>query len=131
MQARVKKLVVLLSGWCFILLGVIGLFLPVLQGVLFLLIGLFILSSEYIWAHRILQKLRSRCPTLAHQVDEASRKCKGWLHKLTKQEAGEYGATPSGAHHAVRDPGWMTNVTSAAAGSKQESCKEPGKGSSL
>ena len=38
------------------MLGVIGLFLPLLQGVLFLLIGLFILSTEYVWAQTIAVK---------------------------------------------------------------------------
>ena len=47
MQAKVNTLLVLLLGWSFVALGVIGLFVPVLQGVLFLLIGLFVLSSEY------------------------------------------------------------------------------------
>jgi len=45
-QTKAKKMVLILFGWSFIVLGVIGLFLPVLQGVLFLLIGLFILSTE-------------------------------------------------------------------------------------
>jgi len=60
MQASMKRLLALLLGWSFIVLGVIGLFLPVLQGVLFLLIGLFVLSSEYAWAPRTRQKVLSR-----------------------------------------------------------------------
>ena len=64
MRAAAKRLAVLLLGWGFILLGIAGLFLPVLQGVLFLLIGLIILSSEYVWAHKLLQRLRRRFPSL-------------------------------------------------------------------
>ena len=48
-----KRILLLIVGWAFILLGIIGLFLPVLQGVLFLLIGLMILSGEYVWASSI------------------------------------------------------------------------------
>src|SRR5207302_8427313 len=58
MNARIKRVLVLIVGWGFILLGIVGLFLPILQGVLFLLMGLIILSSEYVWAHHLLAKLR-------------------------------------------------------------------------
>jgi uncharacterized membrane protein YbaN (DUF454 family) len=81
-QAKIKKLIVLLLGWAFIAIGVVGLFLPVLQGVLFLLIGLFILSSEYVWAHRLLQKIRERFPKLAARCEEASRKAHDWLKRV-------------------------------------------------
>ena len=84
-QTKTKKLVVLLLGWAFIVLGVIGLFLPVLQGVLFLLIGLFILSSEYVWAHRLLQKVRNRFPKLAARCEEASQKAHDWLTRVMRR----------------------------------------------
>jgi uncharacterized membrane protein YbaN (DUF454 family) len=77
-QTKAKKTILVLFGWVFILLGVIGLFLPILQGVLFLLIGLLILSSEYVWAHRLLLKIRNRFPAVAKRLDEAQIKA----HKL-------------------------------------------------
>lgn len=49
-----KRIMILFVGWTFILLGIAGLFLPILQGVLFLLVGLMILSSQYAWARRLL-----------------------------------------------------------------------------
>lgn len=82
MQARVKKLVLLLLGWGFLVLGVVGLFLPVLQGVLFLLVGLVILSSEYVWAHELLQKIRRRFPKFASQWDKAADKAHRWTGQL-------------------------------------------------
>ncbi len=69
MHRHVKRALVLVVGWAFILLGIAGLFLPILQGILFLLIGLFILSSEYVWAHQLLQKIRTRFPKIAGKVD--------------------------------------------------------------
>jgi len=86
-QSKTKKLLVLLLGWAFIALGVVGLFLPVLQGVLFLLIGLFILSSEYVWAHRLLQKLKTRFPALVARCEEASRKAHDWLTRVMHRES--------------------------------------------
>lgn len=71
MQIKAKKIALLLFGWGFILVGIIGLFLPILQGVLFLLIGLLILSSEYVWAHRLLLKIRNRFPAVVRRWDEA------------------------------------------------------------
>jgi hypothetical protein len=85
MQTKGKKLVVLLLGWGFVALGVVGLFLPVLQGMLFLLIGLFILSSEYVWAHRLLEKVRNRFPTAALRCEEASQKAHNWLGKVFRR----------------------------------------------
>jgi uncharacterized membrane protein YbaN (DUF454 family) len=69
------------AGWAFILLGILGLFLPVLQGILFLLIGLMILSSEYVWAHDLLTKLRTRFPKLAARFHEASEKARAFVHR--------------------------------------------------
>ena len=40
MKTHAKRILLLMVGWSFILLGIAGLFLPILQGVLFLLIGL-------------------------------------------------------------------------------------------
>lgn len=68
MKKQIKRWIWLASGWAFIGLGILGLFLPFLQGILFLLVGLLILSSEYVWAHRLLQKLRSKFPKLAEQM---------------------------------------------------------------
>ena len=41
-----KKIGILIIGWIFIGLGILGLFLPILQGILFIMIGLAILSSR-------------------------------------------------------------------------------------
>ena len=72
----------LVLGWGFVLLGIVGLFLPVLQGVLFILIGLFILSSEYVWAHHLLHKLRERFPRVAVHFDHARDRAQRWLHQI-------------------------------------------------
>jgi uncharacterized membrane protein YbaN (DUF454 family) len=85
MQTRTKRILVLIVGWGFIGLGIAGLFLPILQGVLFILIGLIILSSEYVWAHHLLAKLKQRFPRLGRTADEASAKAAAWLERLSGQ----------------------------------------------
>ena len=89
MNAQVKRAAILILGWCFILLGIVGLFLPILQGVLFLLIGLIILSSEYVWAHDLLARLRHRFPKISGTAEEATKRATGWLRHLSRQREGD------------------------------------------
>lgn len=86
MRARLKRWALLLLGWGFILVGIAGLFLPVLQGILCLLIGLFILSSEYVWAHKLLAKLKGRFPKIAAQFDKAKEKAESWISRTMHRE---------------------------------------------
>lgn len=71
MAGKYKRAVVLIIGWSLVVLGVAGLFLPFLQGVLFLLAGVSVLSSEYVWAHKILQRLRALFPGLSRRLHAA------------------------------------------------------------
>lgn len=81
MKQTVKRVAMIVLGWAFIVLGVIGLFLPIMQGILFLIIGLTILSTEYVWAHHLLAKLRARFPRIATYSDLARAKATGWLRR--------------------------------------------------
>jgi len=69
MEKRKAKIAVQVVGWVFLVTGIVGLFLPFLQGILFILIGLAILSSHYLWADKILTKAKKRYPKLADQLD--------------------------------------------------------------
>jgi hypothetical protein len=62
MVRHVQRIALQILGWLFVILGIAGLVLPVLQGILFLMIGLYLLSREYQWAQRWLEKLHSRYP---------------------------------------------------------------------
>jgi uncharacterized protein len=72
----------LAAGWSFIALGVLGLFLPFLQGLVFLLIGITILSAEYVWARNLLQKLREQVPSLSGRLDTAKTRAVEWLRRI-------------------------------------------------
>ena len=85
MKTGTKRILVLIVGWGFIGLGIVGLFLPILQGVLFLFVGLMILSSEYVWAHHLLRKLRRRLPKIGRVADRATEKASVWLRRLSGQ----------------------------------------------
>jgi uncharacterized membrane protein YbaN (DUF454 family) len=85
-KARLKRWSLLALGWGFILAGIAGLFLPVLQGILCLLIGLFILSSEYVWAHKLLAKLKARFPRIAAQFDKAKQAAEARISRTLHRE---------------------------------------------
>lgn len=88
MLTKLKKIALLSLGWAFVVLGIAGLFLPVLQGALLLLIGLLILSSEYAWAVQILRKIRTRFPFAAHQLETASRNATMWMRRVFRRDSG-------------------------------------------
>jgi uncharacterized protein len=77
MAAQLRRIAILTLAWLFILLGILGLFLPFLQGVLFLFIGLLLLSRESEIARRQLERLRARYPKFGRYMDEAE----GWINK--------------------------------------------------
>jgi len=71
MPRPVKRALILGFGWFFIVLGVLGIFLPILQGILFLAIGLILLSRESEWAQRQIDRLKEKYPTFGEKYDEA------------------------------------------------------------
>jgi uncharacterized membrane protein YbaN (DUF454 family) len=72
----VKKVYRHFFGWFFIVLGIIGLFLPVLQGILFLVIGTIILAPAVPFFSRILVKLEKKYPDIFAQA-------KRFLHRVS------------------------------------------------
>jgi uncharacterized membrane protein YbaN (DUF454 family) len=58
----IKKYYKLVIGYTFIVLGIAGLFLPFLQGILFLAIGGMILSKESPRFHRLKEKIKAKYP---------------------------------------------------------------------
>ena len=86
MNVQLKRVLVLIVGWAFILFGIVGLFLPILQGVLFIIIGLVILSSEYAWAHHLLSKVRMRFPKISRVADQASEKARAVLSRIFRAD---------------------------------------------
>ena len=102
MLARVKRWAILGAGTVLVLLGILGLFLPVLQGILLLFLGLLVLSYEWAPAKRQLDRLRRRYPAVADRVDAAERRIKA---KLTRRTAETDGDAESAADRGGKHPG--------------------------
>lgn len=73
-----KPIVMQTIGYGFLVLGVLGMFLPVLQGFLFLFIGLIILARHAAWAKRLLEGLRARHPRFDQMIGGAETKAHEW-----------------------------------------------------
>jgi uncharacterized protein len=84
-----KRIAIITTGWLFIALGIAGLFLPFLQGILFLLIGLVMLSTEHHWARRLLGHLRTRFPKLDRLIQAAHAKAASILGQQNKETGTE------------------------------------------
>jgi len=85
MMALARKTLIHLVGWSFILLGIIGLFLPVLQGILFLLIGLLVLSKENRFAKDLLNRVEKRYPDQYRKMHEFNERLKSQIRSLLKK----------------------------------------------
>ncbi len=66
------------AGLALLVLGVLGLVLPILQGVLFLALGLFVLREEYGWANRGMAWLRAKWPRQIEGVEALEGRLIGW-----------------------------------------------------
>jgi uncharacterized membrane protein YbaN (DUF454 family) len=65
----IKRIGLLIIGWSFVVLGILGLFLPFLQGILFILVGLAILSSRSKLIKSFLKHLEERHPRYHERVE--------------------------------------------------------------
>lgn len=77
----IKKFGLLIIGWLFVALGILGLFLPFLQGILFILIGLAILSSRSEIIRRFLKKFEMRYPRHHQYIEHWKERFKNWFKR--------------------------------------------------
>jgi uncharacterized protein len=77
-----KTIALQVTGYSFLVLGVLGLFLPFLQGFLFIIIGLIILAKHATWAHNLLERFRERHPRAGQMIDRAETTMANWWHRF-------------------------------------------------
>ena len=69
------------AGFSLLFLGAIGTVLPILQGFLFIALGLFVLRDQYTWAHRGMEWLRARWPRQVVGVEAMEARMIAWLRR--------------------------------------------------
>ena len=69
------------AGFSLLFLGAIGTVLPVLQGFLFIALGLFVLRDQYAWAHRSMDRLRRRWPRQVQGVEAMEARMVAWFRR--------------------------------------------------
>lgn len=74
-----------LAGLALLVLGVLGLVLPILQGALFLALGLFVLRDQYPWARRGMAKLEARWPNQIARVEALEARLIAWGQRQTER----------------------------------------------
>jgi len=86
-QPAWKRPLLLFLGWVFVALGLAGLFLPFLQGILFLLVGLYLLALGSARVRLLRQRarrwLRVRYPARMAQVEAVEGKAMEWIRART------------------------------------------------
>ncbi len=75
-RTRIQRALLLTAGWFLIGVAMVGWILPLLPGYVFFLLGLLVLSSEYVWAEKLVQKVRRRFPRVSSRMD-------GFAHSMT------------------------------------------------
>ncbi len=73
-----KTILLQAIGYMFLVLGVFGLVLPILQGFLFLTIGLIILAKTAPWAERLLERFKKSHPGAGSLIEKADVKVHDW-----------------------------------------------------
>ena len=96
MTRHLKRAATLALGWILVGVGVVGLFLPVLQGVLIIALGLYVLSRESRTVRHWVERMRRKHPALDRGLRQARRRF---------QRGVPDGEADSGSHPTAVDPG--------------------------
>lgn len=91
---RMTKIV---AGISLLVLGVIGLFLPILQGVLFLFLGLAVLATENRHAREVVETLKRRHPGPWKRMEKLKARISKFLHRRTDGEPEEEASGDEGS----------------------------------
>jgi len=87
MKPVVKRILKLIIGWFFLILGLVGVLLPIMPGVIFFPIGLAILSTESETAKKILTWFKRRYPQTYARFTLLKRKfLKRFTHKTNSHD---------------------------------------------
>ena len=82
MKKKIKKILILTLGIGFILLGLLGLVIPFLQGIPFLILGIIILSLYFPQTSIILKRYLHKHPKLIKKIEKIEEKAKKFIGEI-------------------------------------------------
>ena len=85
-KKHAKRIALDTIGWLCILLGVVGLVLPILQGLLFLAIGFYILSVHSQFARKIVDKVKHFHPKITPHFEWIERRAERFLKYFVQRD---------------------------------------------
>lgn len=65
---QAKRIIKMVTGFTIVLIGIAGLFLPFLQGIVTIVLGLAILGTEFVWARRLMKRFEDGANNLKNSV---------------------------------------------------------------
>lgn len=83
MKATLTRFMKVIAGWALVFVGVIGWFLPIVPGTLFIFLGLAILSAQSEWVRNKIELLKVRFPRQAARLHDLKE---GLISKIKKEE---------------------------------------------
>lgn len=84
---QIGRIAILVIGWGLVAVGVVGLFVPILQGVLLIMLGLYLLSRESRTARGWLRKLQRRYPKTHAKMKRIKDTLKTWWRRTSRGES--------------------------------------------
>jgi uncharacterized membrane protein YbaN (DUF454 family) len=82
-RSRVRRAVKIVVGIALIPLGIVGLFLPFLQGILFLVLAFLLLASEVPFVARLRDRLKERYPGHLDGAERLGARLHRWFRERT------------------------------------------------
>ena len=86
LKRPLKRVATLALGWVLVLGGIVALFLPVAPGGFLIVVGALMLSSQYAWLRRALEKCRVRFPVLERAFRRFSAWGESWQSRFRNKQ---------------------------------------------
>jgi uncharacterized membrane protein YbaN (DUF454 family) len=86
MKQKLKMASLRLLGALILLGGILGLFLPFLQGVAMIILGVYLLTLGHPTAHTHIRKRLYRAPSLVRMLDSIDDRVRRWLGLPPREE---------------------------------------------
>ncbi len=71
---QAKRVVKIVMGFTILAIGIAGLFLPFLQGIVTIIVGLAILATEFVWARKLYKRFKDGANVVKDSIFNNTKK---------------------------------------------------------